>query len=103
MAQSVEEGKGWSRSEGRLHAVHGALWGRGRGRLAVVQEEVDAAVHSVIVLVGRRRGRWRGCGGGISLRGGVVLCVCIVDEGDVGLRVLYPELRVGHKVVDGAA
>lgn len=80
-----------------------------------------ATLHSIIVLVRRRGGgcgwltgmggRWwgrrGGCsvaqGGRIALGGGVVLGVSVIDEGDVGFRVLYPELRVGHEVVDGAA
>lgn len=73
-----------------------------------------AAFNGVIVLVlsggggrvgivGRGRGRrWRGIGqaGRVALGGGVVLRVRVIDEGDVGLRVLYPELGVGHEVVD---
>lgn len=62
---------------------------------------MDATVNCIIVLIGRRWGR-RG-GRCISLSGGVVLCVRVVDEGDVRLRVLYPELRVGHEVMDGGA
>lgn len=62
---------------------------------------MDAAVYGVIVLIGRGWGRRRGCG--VSLSGGVVLRISVVDKGDVGLRVLYPELRMGHEVVDGGA
>lgn len=81
--------------------MHWASRSRGCGRLARIQEEVDATVNCIIVLIGRRWGR-RG-GRRISLSGGVILCVCVIDEGDVRLRVLYPELRVGHEVMDGGA
>lgn len=71
-----------------------------------------AALHRVIVLVGGRRngqgGRGRGRrgrgvarAGRVAFGGGIVLGVGVVDQGDVGLRVLYPELGVGHEVVDG--
>lgn len=76
------------------------------------------AFHRVIVLVwggrdgrsegGRGRGRGRGRGGrgvtgagGVALGGSVVLGVGVVYEGNMGLRVLYPEFGVGHEVVDG--
>lgn len=81
--------------------MHWASRSRGCGRLARIQEEVDATVNCIIVLIGRRWGR-RG-GRRISLSGGVILCVRVIDEGDVRLRVLYPELRVGHEVMDGGA
>lgn len=77
------------------------------------------ALHSVIVLVrggGDRRGgggggggRGRGRGrrgrsvagaGRVALGGSVVLCVGVVYEGNMGLRVLYPKLGVGHEIVD---
>lgn len=76
-----------------------------------------AALDSVVVHVrGRRERRGGGVGGGrrggrrgrgvpgtgrVALGGGVVLGVRVVDEGDVGLGILYPELRVSHEVVDG--
>lgn len=79
-----------------------------------------AAFHSVIVLVrggGNRhaggdgsgeRGRgWRRSdvarAGGVPLGGSVVLSIGVVYEGNMGLRVLYPELGVGHEVVDGCS
>lgn len=88
-----------------------------------------AALHGVIVLVGGRGGRHRRCGyddsggggrrgcgrgrrwrrrgvagaGGIALGGSVVFCVGVVNEGDVGLRVFYPEFWMGHEVVDGGS
>ena len=44
-----------------------------------------------------------GRGHGVPLGGCVVVVAhVIVDERDVGLRVLDAELRVGHEVVDGA-
>lgn len=43
---------------------------------------MNAAVYGVIVLIGRGWGRRRGCG--VSLSGGVVLRVRVIDEGDVG-------------------
>lgn len=74
------------------------------------------AFHRVIVLVWGRRdgcgegGRGRGWGGrgitgagGVALGGGVVLGVGVVDEGNMGLGVLYPEFGVGHEVVDGCS
>lgn len=83
-----------------------------------LREEVVAAFHRVIVLVwggrdgggegGRGRGRGRGGrgvtgAGGVALGGSVVLRVGVVYEGNMGLRVLYPEFRVGHEVVDGCS
>lgn len=112
-----------ARSEGGLQAVQRAGGGRRRGlRLAAagIQEKVQAALHSVIVLVGRgwRRGGGQGRGsrsrrrarrGGVAavvvvaLGGGVVLGVRIIDEGDARLGVLNVELWVVHEVVDGGA
>ena len=45
-----------------------------------------------------------GRGHRVALGGGVVVvALVVVDERDVGLRVLDAELRVSHEVVDGAA
>lgn len=113
-------------SEGGLQAVQRAGGSRRRGLgLATVgvQEKVQAALHSVIVLVGRGRrrgGGQRGGGGGrggrgagrgsgaagvvvVALGGRVILGVRVIDEGDVWLGVLDAELGVGHEVVDGGA
>lgn len=103
---------GGARSEGGLQAVQGAPRGRQAACLGALWEEVVAALHRVIVLVwGRRDGRGerrRGRGGrgitgagGVALGGGVVLGVGVIDERNMGLRVLYPEFWVGHEVVDG--
>lgn len=70
--------------------------------------EGDDHVHSVIVLVGRGReggqfGVWGQSLCSVALGGSIVLPLCVVDEGDLRLRVFYPELRGGHEVVDWVA
>lgn len=81
--------------EAGLQAVKGAGGAGGSRRFTGVDGQVDAAVDGVVVLVGRRR-----LAGELALPAGGVV-VRVVDEGDAGRGVVYPELGVRHEVVDG--
>lgn len=84
---------GLERSLQTMKGAPGTGWG---SRFTCVGGEVYAAVDGIVVLVGRWWLAW-------ILPGRLVIYVSVVYEGDVGCRVLYSKLRMGHEVVDGGS
>lgn len=84
--------------ERSLHAVQRAFWiGRGSG-LACVCSQVDTAIDSIVVLVGRRR--WNGPQH-LAWRLLAIFHICIINEGYVMDVIVDQKFRGCHEIVNG--